>query len=69
VLVVHDYTTGEVYDNFYVKQAFDTVFPDGFGLKIKDAFTGLGVWINPEWHEVALEPARKPTPAKRTAKR
>lgn len=73
-LVVHDYTTGEVYPNFYVRQAFDTVFPDGFGLKLKDAFTGLGVWVNDEWQAPVMMPVKPPalTPkpkAKRTGKR
>lgn len=76
VLVVHDYYTDEVYGNFYVRQAFESVFgAEAFGVKLHDCFRGLGVWVNPNWREPAPpEPARKPaarkaTPAKRTAKR
>lgn len=69
VLVVHDYYTDEVYGNFFVRQAFETVFGDqAIGIKLHDCFRGLGVWINPDWHEAAQTETVKPK-AKRTAKR
>lgn len=45
----HDYATGKVYGGFFVKEAFDAVFPDGMGIEIEGAFTGLGLWFNPDW--------------------
>lgn len=45
-IVSHDYYTHEVYGGFHVKEAFDAVFPDGFGIKVGAAFAGLGVWFN-----------------------
>lgn len=49
ILIVHDYYTSEIYEWFFVDKAFDEVFPDGFGVKIKDSFRGFGVWVNPNW--------------------
>lgn len=46
ILVTHDYYTHETYQGFYVKEAFDAEFPDGKGVKIDGAFTGLGYWWN-----------------------
>ena len=98
LLLTHDYYTDEVYANFAVRQAFEQVFDgEAFGMKLNDAFTGIGAWVNPEWeitarindaleHHDSLAGARalqertavrkprtpaakKPTPAKRTAKR
>lgn len=60
VLVVHDYYTAEVYGNFYVREAFESVFGDqAFGIKLHDCFRGVGVWINPDWQPQAATPARK----------
>ncbi len=55
VIISHDYYSHEVYGGFYVKEAFDAVLPGGFGVKINDAFTGLGVWVNPDWQPVPVE--------------
>jgi hypothetical protein len=55
VILSHDYYTHETYGGFYVKEAFDAVLPGGFGVKIEGAFTGLGVWLNPDW-----QPAHEP---------
>lgn len=60
ILLSHDYYTHEVYGGFYVKEAFDAVLPDGFGVKIDDAFTGLGVWVNPDWQPAAPVVADEP---------
>ena len=45
----HDYYTHEVYPDFRVKEAFDEVFPPAevLGIAIDGAFTGLGLWVNP----------------------
>lgn len=52
IIVVHDYYTDEVYENFFVRQAFEAVFGDeAFGVKLENCFRGLGVWINPMWVE------------------
>ncbi len=67
VLAVHDYYTNEVYGNFFVKEALETVFPDSFGIKLHDCFRGLGVWINPDWQAPQVETVK--AKAKRTAKR
>jgi hypothetical protein len=47
ILISHDYFSHEVYQGFGVKQGFDEVLPGAFGVKPDDAFTGLGVWVNP----------------------
>jgi hypothetical protein len=62
ILVSHDYYTHEVYGGFYVKEAFDSIFADGFGVKIDGAFTGFGVWVNPDWHEAEPELIEDTTP-------
>lgn len=62
VLVTHDVYTDEVYGNFFVRGAFDTVFPDGIKIKLHDCFRGLGIWINPHGQTQPSEPA--PAPAK-----
>lgn len=50
VILSHDYYTHETYGpDFQVKQAFDEVLPSGKGIKIDGAFTGLGIWWNPDY--------------------
>lgn len=56
VILSHDYYTHETYGGFYVKEAFDAVLPGGFGVKIDGAFTGLGVWVNPDWQPTPADP-------------
>ncbi len=50
LLLSHDYYTHEVYQGFYVKQAFDEALPGAKGVKIDSAFTGLGYWVNDEYY-------------------
>jgi hypothetical protein len=57
VIVSHDFYSHEVYGGFAVKQAWDEELPDGIGIKLDDAFTGLGYWVNPAWE--VPEPATK----------
>mgnify|MGYP001575937469 CR=1 FL=1 len=80
IIVSHDYYTHETYGGFHVKEAFDAVLPEGLGVKVDGAFTGLGVWFNREWeapikpkptdtsYGVIAAPAKK-VPAKRKAVR
>lgn len=50
IIMSHDYYTHEVYGGFFVKQGFDEALGEGAnGVKIDDAFTGLGYWFNPDW--------------------
>jgi hypothetical protein len=67
IIVSHDYYTHETYGGFYVKEAFDAVLPEGAGVKIDGAFTGLGVWFNREW-EAPIEVVEKVEEAKPVAK-
>jgi hypothetical protein len=81
IIGTHDYNSHEIYPVFAVKQAFDTVFPDNLPLKLQDAFTGMAWWVNDNWEPEVIMPvkppplsprkpaAKKPAPAKRTAKR
>jgi hypothetical protein len=83
VIMSHDYYTHEVYGGFFVKQAFDEVLPDGMGIKIDGAFSGLGLWFNPDWSgepdldDEVIEvwevlqsvPTRKPSAKRKAAKK
>lgn len=60
VILSHDYYTHETYGGFYVKEAFDAVLPGGFGVKIDGAFTGLGVWVNPDWQPAPVAEKAEP---------
>ena len=72
VIMSHDYATGKVYPGFFVKEAFDEVLPEGFGIEIDGCFTGLGVWINPDYDktiEVVSVPAKRPVARTRRSKK
>ena len=60
VILSHDYYTHETSGGFFVKEAFDAVLPGGFGVKIDGAFTGLGVWVNPDWQPAVVEEPTRP---------
>lgn len=49
VLVTHDTLMTPAHGDFYVKQAFETVFPDGLIFALDGCERGLGVWVNPDW--------------------
>jgi len=49
VVVTHDTAMTTAHGDFYVKQAFETVFPDGMLLVLDGCERGLGVWVNQEW--------------------
>jgi hypothetical protein len=74
VLVSHDYAMTTAFGDFHVKEAFDTLFPDGVAITLDGCERGLALWVNPDWSaEVAAPeppkpaPARKPTPARKPA--
>lgn len=48
VVVTHDTNMTIAHGDFFVKQAFETVFPDGMLLVLDGCERGLGVWVNPE---------------------
>ena len=54
VLVSHDYYTHLAYEGFDVEKAFVEVFGDvdTLGILIQSAFTGLGIWSNPDRHAI-----------------
>lgn len=49
VVVTHDTNMTVAHGDFFVKPAFETVFPDGILLVLDGCERGLGVWVNPEW--------------------
>lgn len=49
VVVTHDTNMTAAHGDFYVKQAFETVFPDGILLVLDGCERGLGIWVNREW--------------------
>jgi predicted O-methyltransferase YrrM len=69
IIVAHDYYTHETYGGFHVKEAFDAVLPDGLGVKVDGAFTGLGVWFNREWEApiAFAEPVEETAPVVKKA--
>ena len=67
VLVVHDYQMTPAHGDFFVKPAFDEIFPDGLALSLDSCERGLAVWVNPDWQPEAAEAPRKPA-AKRARK-
>ena len=67
VIVVHDYAMTTAHGDFFVKLAFDEVFPGGLALELDGCERGLAVWINPNWQPEAHEAPRKPA-AKRARK-
>lgn len=73
ILITHDYQMTEAHGDFHVKEAFDTIFPEGFPITLDGCERGLAIWINPDWQpaEVVTETiaeAAKPAPVKRSAK-
>ena len=69
VIVAHDYFSHEVYGGFGVKQAWDEQMPNALGIKIDRAFTGLGVWANPDWKAPEPMVTEPITPVKPKGKR
>ena len=67
IVIVHDHAMTPAHGDFFVRQAFETVFPEGIGIVLEGCERGLGVWVNAEWQapvEVKPEAPRKPAPAK-----
>jgi hypothetical protein len=54
IILSHDYYTHRVYGGFFVEQAFnDALGSEAFGVELDGAFTGLGVWVNPNRPQAA----------------
>lgn len=74
VVVTHDYAMTAAHGDFHVKEAFDTVFPDGVGIVLDGCERGLGIWVNQErliaeCEARAAYDAQQVTPPKTVAKK
>lgn len=74
IVIAHDYAMTPAFGDFHVREAFDSVYPDGFSIVLDGCERGLGVWVNPEWQAPVVEapkpaPVKKPAPRKPAAKK